>query len=215
MAKRQSLFPIEYDEISLVDSGGGAAEDGSISPSVLIMKRDNSVNKLNPVSNNPGGSSKPSGSSSSGSSSSSSTKSTAPSPVVGSGGKKKKKKTDPCNPKSSTGAKTGKSSQRAKNWQDGKHPRQQGGKFGTTSAESKKKYGKGGTTKSKQVAECKRRHGAKVGEAAPKTREPHALKFTPQNALAAGAKGRKKKILVKSWNTDARLRALVERKAAR
>jgi hypothetical protein len=211
MPKKQALFPIAYDEISLVDSGGGAADDGSIAPAVLIMKRESSsVQKLNSRQTPPTKPippRKPRKPKSSGGSV------PQPKPLQISV-KEPKKKNNPCDPKSSTGAKTGKSSQRAKNWQEGKHPRQQGGKFGQTSQASKKKYGKGGTTKAKQVAECKRRHSRGKG------------KYIPQNARAANARGLKSAnkaaragsaggSVTKNWKTDAQLRALVERKATR
>ncbi|MFE9742948.1 LysM peptidoglycan-binding domain-containing protein [Streptomyces sp. NPDC006477] len=55
-----------------------------------------------------------------------------------------------------SGSGKGKKSQRAQNWDDGKHPRKPkgspaGGEFDKTSEESKRKYGKGGTTKAKQT----------------------------------------------------------------
>lgn len=56
-----------------------------------------------------------------------------------------------------SGSGKGKKSQRSMNWKEDKHPRKAsgspaGGEFDKTSAESKKKYGKGGTTKAKQDA---------------------------------------------------------------
>lgn len=223
---KQALFPIEYDEISLVDSGaaGGAH--------VLIFKRHASkVLKLNPVGNAPGipprtKKRKPSGSSTSSSTSSSSSSGSSSSRTSGTQGggttkpkKTKKPKTNPCNPKSSTGKKTGKSSQRAKNWNGSRHPRQQGGKFGQTSQQSKQKYGKGGTTKAKQVAECKRRHS----KSRVKSVGVGSSRYKPANARAANARGlkaaqravRRRDRVTKNWKTDAQLRALVERKAAR
>jgi hypothetical protein len=220
VAKKQTLFPLAYDEISLVDAGGGAAEDDSIAPSVLIAKRDGSrVRKLNPVGNNP---TRKKSKQTPGTKPNLTTHVTSPSPSSSTSTKplnsKKKKKVDPCNPKSSTGKKTGKSSKRAKTWAEGKHPRQtgsKGGQFGTTSSASKKKYGKGGTTKAKQLAECKRRHGS------PKPKSTKAPRYVPMNARARNAKGRKRSsagvgaTVAKSWDTDARVRALLERKAAR
>jgi hypothetical protein len=75
----------------------------------------------------------------------------------------RRKASNPCNPKNSTGAKAsgGAKSVRAKSFKESRHPRKKGGKqagqMATTSAASKKKYGKGGTTKSKQMAACRRK----------------------------------------------------------
>lgn len=59
-----------------------------------------------------------------------------------------------------SGSGKGKKSQRAQNWKTDKHPRKAsgspaGGEFDQTSDESKKKYGKGGTTAAKQKAASK------------------------------------------------------------
>jgi hypothetical protein len=137
--KKNRLFPLSYDEISLVDSGGGAAEDGSIAPDVLIMKR-------NTIS---------------------------PDQVL---------KLDPCSPKSSTGEEESKKSKRGKNWKEERHPRDEKGRMKKSSADSKSKHGKGGTTKSKLDAECRKNKS-----------------------------GVKK---ISKWDDEARLRSVMERKAA-
>lgn len=161
MSKRNSLFPVEYDEVSLVDSG--AADDAH----VLIMKRAACV---------------------------------AP---------------------SSTGAKTGKSSQRAKSWSETKHPRNASGQMTNTSSASKSKYGKGGTTSAKQEADCKKKKGPSLKERV-KANETRAKKELVAAGLVSGKKKVKKSskkelpvVKSDSWNTDARLRAIMERKAAR
>jgi hypothetical protein len=170
MPKKNALVPIEYDEISLVDSGGGAADDGSIAPSVLIMKRAS------------------------------------------------------CVPPSSTGAKTGNSSQRAKNWTETKHPRKKG-QFSETSSASKAANGKGGTTAAKQEADCrKEKSGSSLAERVA-ANEKRSIKEMREAGLLPKKKRKKKRpqrdggrpVVKKSesWNTDARLRAIMERKAAR
>ena len=168
MPKKNALFPIAYDEISLVDSGGGAAEDGSIAPSVLIMKRAN------------------------------------------------------CVPPSSTGAKTGDSSNRAKNWKETRHPRKKG-QFAQTSSDSKSQYGKGGTTSAKQEAECRKKPSKTIAErvAANEKRSRTEMReaglLPPKRKKRKGPKNEGRPTVKKSesWNTDARLRAIMERKAAR
>lgn len=139
--KKNSLFPIGYDEISLVDSGASQEAD------VLIFKREVPLSKarpsnprekklLNAVKNTkyPG---KPGSKT----------------------GKDRKPESDPCKDvTNSTGAKEddpSKKSERGKNYKEERHKRKEDGTYDKTSAESKKKYGKGGTTKAKQDAECR------------------------------------------------------------
>lgn len=202
MAKKNVLFPMEYDEISLVDSG--AAGDAH----VLIMKRDgSSVRKSAPTKppTVPGSTSTPQAA-----------------PVKGG---HKRKKSNPCNPKNSTGAKTGDSSQRAENWNEGRHPRQSGGKFGQTSSGSKNKYGNGGTTKAKQNAACRKKKSVVSITSDPDRRRrirrrrrggtPTAEQVSSAPTGIPGTKPKGKKVAKNSgsWDTEARLRAIMERKA--
>lgn len=124
MAKKNALFPIEYDEVSLVDNGaaGGAH--------VVIFKRGpGKVVKPPKVKTKLGAA-----------------------PRV----KQGRSQSNPCSTKTnSTGQKTGKSSTRAKNWNESKHPRNKKGQMATTSAKSKAAHGKGGTTKAKLDAKCR------------------------------------------------------------
>lgn len=169
--KKHRLRPIEYDEVSLVDSG--AAQDAH----VLILKRKT-----------------------------------------------------PCGsevPSNSTGKKDGKS-KRSKNWDEEKHPRKSDGTMDKTSAASKEKYGKGGTTAANRGC------GTSKGDAdkkkkAPKTNGDKNALETARGILNNREKNRKKKkravnniirdaenAVKKStstWDTDARVRAILERKA--
>jgi hypothetical protein len=131
--KKYRLVPLEYDEVSLVDSG--AAPDAH----VVIFKRSGECGK----------------------------------------------------PNSSTGAKEteeSKKSKRAKNFKEGRHPRDEKGRMKQTSSDSKKKYGKGGTTKASLEADCRDK------------------KKSPK-------RNRVEKKLV-AMNTQALLRATLERKAS-
>lgn len=67
------------------------------------------------------------------------------------------RKMNPCKPTNSTGAKASGSgrSKRAKSFKEDRHPRTKQGKMKQTSAASKKKYGKSGTTKAKLTARCR------------------------------------------------------------
>lgn len=132
MPKKQSLFPVEYDEISLVDSGASQEAD------VLIFKRDGSITKARVPGSVPSAG------------------------VKGPGGPKKAatpSMSKPCaTGTNSTGKKIGGASgasARGKNWAPGKHPRNAKGQMAPTSAKSKQKFGKGGTTKAKLNAACK------------------------------------------------------------
>lgn len=179
--KKNSLFPIAYDEISLVDSG--AAGDAH----VLIMKRESSSEiekakikpklrrQVNRIIDQRQAKNKKS---------KATIGTSAPSAKKGG----KKPKSTPCNPKSATGAKETdpkKKSVRAKNFKEEKHPRKANGQMTQTSAESKKKNGKGGTTKAKQDAACRAKKGS--------------VKKT-NSAMS-------------SWNTEALLMGAIERKA--
>lgn len=168
--KKHSLFPLGYDEISLVDEGAAGSAD------VLIMKRRVAAGKPKAAKLQP---------------------------------KKKKKgkgksQENPCTDETnSTGAKDGKS-KRSKNFEEKKHPRDEKGQMKETSKESKEKYGKDGTTKAKLEAECRRRRrGNKVKQAK-----------TP-NKLPTVKKGRSTitKTSMSTWDSDAHIRALLERKA--
>jgi hypothetical protein len=160
--KKNSLFPLQYDEVSLVDSGANQHAD------ILIMKRENPVTKI-----------------------------AVPDTKKTDSKKKRKPESDPCgDTTNSTGAKEtdpSKKSTRAKNYKEDRHKRKEDGQFSQTDKKSKEKYGKDGTTKAKQDAECKSKGGK------PK-------------------KGTSGATLQKSFSfitavTDARLRGILERKA--
>lgn len=129
--RRHRLTNMRYDEISFVDRGANQHAH------VVIVKRDPEIV----------------------------TKQRAP--VEGNTSKPAERKAgwyaaDRAPTKSGSGK--GAKSQRAQNWKEDKHKRKAagspaGGEFDKTSAESKKKYGKGGTTKAKQDAAAKK--GAK------------------------------------------------------
>lgn len=129
--RRHRLTKMVYDEISFVDRGANQHAN------VMIVKRD--VSKMIPADQG------------------------------GSGGKSSSKPAarkadwyaaDRAPTKSGSGK--GAKSERAQHWKEGKHPRNaagsgspRGGTFKQTSAASKKKYGKGGTTKAKLNAKKK------------------------------------------------------------
>lgn len=146
--KKNSLFPIAYDEVSLVDEGAAG------SAHVLIAKRDK----------------KPKGKRKG-------KKGEAHFEVVNAGtgqvvASDKKSKNKPCEKckaakkKNSTGKKDGKST-RSQNWKEERHPRDEKGKMTQSSSESKAKHGKGGTTQAKLDASCKQcqKKGKKKGKA--------------------------------------------------
>jgi hypothetical protein len=139
--KKHALFPLGYDEVSLVDEGAAGSAD------VLIMKRATTTNKTS------GGSS------------------------------------SDCYGSHETGAKDGKST-RSKNFDEKKHPRDKKGKMKETSKESKEKYGKGGTTKSKLEAQCRKK-----------------------KSVAKKGRSTIQKSSMSTWNAEAHIRALLERKA--
>lgn len=126
---------------------------------------------------------------------------------------KDKKKGTPCDPKSTTGAKETdpkKKSTRGKNFKEERHPRDSKGRMKQTSADSKSKYGKGGSTKAKLARECKDRKGGKG-------RKPiREITTDPERVKAIRRKRREKDKVKKSmttWAEDARVRATLERKA--
>jgi hypothetical protein len=138
--QKNSLFPLAYDEISLVDSG--AAQDAD----VLIYKAFAPASALGPK----------------GSALTAAPKGQKPPPK----GAKPPTMKNPCaKGTNATGAKKGKgkgASTRAKNFNPSKHPRNAKGQMAATSAASKKKNGKGGTTKAKLNAACKSKSVKKV-----------------------------------------------------
>ena len=122
--KRHRLMNMRYDEISFVDRGANQHAH------VMIVKRD--ISKQRPAD------------------------SSGPTPKSG-GGERKAGWYAADRAPTQSGSGKGKQSQRAQNWKEDKHKRKasgspSGGEFDKTSAESKKKYGKGGTTKAKQDA---------------------------------------------------------------
>lgn len=167
--KKNSLFPIAYDEISLVDEGAAG------SAHVLIAKAD-TVERV-PKKKKLAGGGKVNGSSGECSSC------------------KELKETN------STGAKTGKSSNRAKNWKEERHPRDSKGKMKSSTADSKKAYGKKGTTKAKLESKCKNCRKKKKGGS---------------GAISGVAKNNARPVVNKSamssWDATTRIRAIMERK---
>lgn len=190
--KRNALFPLGYDEVSLVDEGAGEEVD------VLIAKRNNAIGKAKSGTVKVGSQSK----------------------TPGKGGTGKR--SNPCNPKSSTGAKTGNSSKRAVNWKEEKHPRDAKGRMAQSSSESKAKNGKGGTTKSKLDAACrgKKKGGGKstyvqvrnkkpIGEI---TSDPDEQKKIRSRRRKKQQKGSVEKSALSTWRSnDAHIRAIMER----
>lgn len=169
--KKNRLIPKEYDEVSLVDAGANQHAH------TLIIKREE-ISKR---------------------------------PPPGEGGwtptlqlkyqrkkPKKSKKNQTTNSieqsrsrKKSRPKKRG-TSQRARNWKEERHPREKsgepdGGEFTTSSASSKKKYGKGGTTKAK-LLRAKKVKPEKV--VAPETKITHHV----GGGSKAPAKNGKKKV---------------------
>lgn len=174
--KKHRLRPIEYDEVSLVDSG--AAQDAH----VLIIKRKT-----------------------------------------------------PCGgevPSNKTGAKDGKS-ERSKKWKEERHKRKADGTYDKTSQASKEKYGKDGTTAANRGC------GTSKGDAKkkPETNGDKNALQTARGILRNRDKNRKKKRRqveenlrdaqkaarrrkndrveksTTTWADDARVRAILERKA--
>lgn len=195
--KKFSLRPIGYDEISLVDDGAAG------SAHVLIAKRRSrgrvSANASQSAQN-------------------SDTINISRKPPKGKGGRDKgRSQSNPCSTSSnSTGAKTGDSSQRAQNWKDERHKRDQDGQFSETPQESKSKYGKGGTTKAKMDRACRSKKGSKG-----KPKKPDVTLKTPRRARKGKVKpstddGRSvaKRSAMSTWDTDAQLMSIMERKAA-
>lgn len=187
--KRHALFPLAYDEISLVDDGAAGSAD------VLIMKRNGAVTKARPRA----------GRVVAGSGAREPGRPPVKDKNKGKGGKKGggRSQENPCSTASNkTGKKDGKST-RSKNWKEEKHKRKEGGKFAETSSESKAKNGKGGTTKAKLDAACRKKKGGKGGNA-------------EGRPVTGSKRPRRKPKIEKSsiarWDSDAHLRALMERK---
>jgi hypothetical protein len=158
MPKKNALFPIAYDEISLVDEGAAGSAD------VLIMKR-NGIAKGRTQSN-------------------------------------------PCSTASnSSGKKDGKST-RSKNWDENKHPCDEKGKMKQSSSESKKQNGKGGTTKAKLDAKCKEKKRKGVKPARQTTRDPEGRRKIRRRRAEKSVE----KTAMSTWDSDAQVRALMERK---
>lgn len=140
------------------------------------------------------------------------------------------KRKTPCGdevPSNSTGKKDGKS-KRSKNWDEEKHPRKADGTMDKTSQASKEKYGKDGTTAANRG--CGTSKGdKKKKKAAPKTNgDKNALKTAQDILRNRNKRNKKKKRKVASnlreaeaavkkstttWADDARVRAILERKA--
>lgn len=195
MPKKQALFPIEYDEVSLVDNGASQEAD------VLIFKREISKYRVLPGGEATSQYSPPKKSVATAPKKTSSTSTSTSTP---SRPKKKAKKKAPTrsqkNPcatgTNSTGAKgKGKQTPRAKNWNPNKHPRKQNGQMATTSAQSKAKNGKGGTTKAKLDAKCRAKKGGKAAK------------------VSSGSSFLKKNFTMNNWEADALVRSTMERKA--
>lgn len=132
--KKNALFPLAYDEVSLVDDGAAG------SAHVLITKRTIKKDR-GPIHT---GAPPPPHSSGSGTFN-----------VVRPPKKKKKGVCASCGKENGTGAKTGDSSNRAKNWKEERHPRDEKGKMKGTDKKSKSAHGKGGTTQAKLDRKCK------------------------------------------------------------
>lgn len=135
--RRNRLTNMIYDEISFVDKG--ANQHAHV---VLVKRDDEAVMAANRAARKNGSSS--------------------------SGGRKADWYAADRAPTES-GSGKGKKSERAMHWKEDKHPRNakgsgspRGGTFKKTSAQSKKKYGKGGTTKAK--LDAKKKSGSKGGK---------------------------------------------------
>ena len=180
--KKNSLFPIAYDEVSLVDEGAAG------SAHVLITKRRPVVPKNQKGKKGKGKKNRYGFE----------VTNATTGQVVASSKDKPCKSCAAAKKKNSTGKKDGKST-RSQNWKEERHPRDEKGQMTQSSSESKAAHGKGGTTQAKLDAQCK------------KCRKKKGKKGT-QHTLVTPIGKTNQPTAMSRWDSEAHIRAIMERK---